>query len=141
MTVWHDTIAAFGDVDVVISTVVVTACMDVVLRPSAVCQWCCCNKMTHGGHHCSLNVCNRGWGLSGTGIRLILAHITCAAGHVNIESFACLTMSNLPAKFHSCRLIPSGCSFLCSHSLMMSVSTFRNSELRLVLATWVPYMD
>ncbi|KAI4873076.1 hypothetical protein NFI96_003287 [Prochilodus magdalenae] len=27
---------------------------------AAVCQWCCTNRMTHGGHHCSLNVAHRG---------------------------------------------------------------------------------
>ena len=31
---------------------------------------------------------------------------------VKLESFACLTMSNLPTKFHSCRLIISGGNYL-----------------------------
>ncbi|KAI4877815.1 hypothetical protein NFI96_019481 [Prochilodus magdalenae] len=30
--------------------------MSSVLRGAAVCQWCCTNRMTHGGHHCSLDV-------------------------------------------------------------------------------------
>ncbi|KAI4883015.1 hypothetical protein NFI96_020596 [Prochilodus magdalenae] len=54
MTVWYDTTAVFGDGDVVLRTVVVTACVHVVLRGAAVCQWCCTNRRTHGGHHCSL---------------------------------------------------------------------------------------
>ncbi|KAI4899463.1 hypothetical protein NFI96_002893 [Prochilodus magdalenae] len=33
-----------------------------VLRGAAVCRWCCSNRMTHGGHHCSLEVCNGGVG-------------------------------------------------------------------------------
>ncbi|KAI4883703.1 hypothetical protein NFI96_031574 [Prochilodus magdalenae] len=33
---------------------------EVVLRGAAVCRWCCTNRMTHGGHHCSLEVCNGG---------------------------------------------------------------------------------
>ncbi|KAI4902737.1 hypothetical protein NFI96_014058 [Prochilodus magdalenae] len=60
MTVWYDTTAVFGDGDVVLRTGVVTVCVHVVLRGAAVCQWCCTNRMTHGGHHCSLDVCNRG---------------------------------------------------------------------------------
>ncbi|KAI4901845.1 hypothetical protein NFI96_005950 [Prochilodus magdalenae] len=60
MTVWYDTTAVFGDGDVVLRTVVVTVCVQVVLRGAAVCQWCCTNRMTHGGHHCSLDVCYRG---------------------------------------------------------------------------------
>ncbi|KAI4891199.1 hypothetical protein NFI96_030944, partial [Prochilodus magdalenae] len=31
-----------------------------VLRGAAVCRWCCTNRMTHGGHHCSLDVCDGG---------------------------------------------------------------------------------
>ncbi|KAI4877928.1 hypothetical protein NFI96_001027, partial [Prochilodus magdalenae] len=58
MTVWYDTTAVFGDGDVVLRTVVVTVCVHVVLRGAAVCQWCCTNRRTHGGHHCSLEVCN-----------------------------------------------------------------------------------
>ncbi|KAI4888804.1 hypothetical protein NFI96_026073 [Prochilodus magdalenae] len=54
MTVWYDTTAVFGDGDVVLRTVVVTVCVHVVLRGAAVCRWCCTNRMTHGGHHCSL---------------------------------------------------------------------------------------
>ncbi|KAI4878526.1 hypothetical protein NFI96_006837 [Prochilodus magdalenae] len=62
MTVWYDTTAVFGDGDVVLRTVVVRVCVHVVLRGAAVCQWCCTNRMTHGGHHCSLDVCNGGVG-------------------------------------------------------------------------------
>ncbi|KAI4905699.1 hypothetical protein NFI96_005142 [Prochilodus magdalenae] len=62
MTVWYDTTAAFGDGDVVLRTVVVTVCVHVVLRGAAVCRWCCTNRRTHGGHHCSLEVCNGGVG-------------------------------------------------------------------------------
>ncbi|KAI4879059.1 hypothetical protein NFI96_014962 [Prochilodus magdalenae] len=29
---------------------------EVVLRGAAVCRWCCTNRRTHGGHHCSLEV-------------------------------------------------------------------------------------
>ncbi|KAI4880643.1 hypothetical protein NFI96_004778 [Prochilodus magdalenae] len=54
MTVWYDTTAVFGDGDVVLRTVVVTVCVRVVLRGAAVCRWCRTNRMTHGGHHCSL---------------------------------------------------------------------------------------
>ncbi|KAI4878578.1 hypothetical protein NFI96_032843 [Prochilodus magdalenae] len=60
MTVWYDTTAVFGDGDVVLRTVVVTVCVHVVLRGAAVCQWCCTNRMTHGGHHCSLDVHSHG---------------------------------------------------------------------------------
>ncbi|KAI4882605.1 hypothetical protein NFI96_032809, partial [Prochilodus magdalenae] len=60
MTVWYDTTAVFGDGDVVLRTVVVTVCVHVVLRGAAVRQWCCTNRMTHGGHHCSLEVRSRG---------------------------------------------------------------------------------
>ncbi|KAI4900850.1 hypothetical protein NFI96_003770 [Prochilodus magdalenae] len=60
MTVWYDTTAVFGDGDVVLRTVVVTVCVHVVLRGAAVCQWCCTNRMTHAGHHCSLDVLNGG---------------------------------------------------------------------------------
>ena len=37
MSVWHDTIAVFGDVDVVLRAVIVTVCVHVVLHvvPSA----------------------------------------------------------------------------------------------------------
>ncbi|KAI4888125.1 hypothetical protein NFI96_029568 [Prochilodus magdalenae] len=28
----------------------------VVLRGAAVCRWCCTNRRTHGGHHCSLEI-------------------------------------------------------------------------------------
>ncbi|KAI4898092.1 hypothetical protein NFI96_007411 [Prochilodus magdalenae] len=56
MTVWYDTTAVFGDGDVVLRTVVVTVCVHVVLRGAAVCRWCCTNRRTHGGHHCSLEV-------------------------------------------------------------------------------------
>ncbi|KAI4882612.1 hypothetical protein NFI96_032811 [Prochilodus magdalenae] len=35
---------------------------DKVLRGAAVCRWCCTNRMSHGGHHCSLEVCNGGVG-------------------------------------------------------------------------------
>ncbi|KAI4893927.1 hypothetical protein NFI96_004098 [Prochilodus magdalenae] len=56
MTVWYDTTAVFGDGDVVLRTVVVTVCVHVVLRGAAVCQWCCTNRTTHGGHHCLLDV-------------------------------------------------------------------------------------
>ena len=45
MTVWHNTIAAFGDVDAVLREVIVA----VALRAAT-------NRMTHGGHHCLLNV-------------------------------------------------------------------------------------
>ncbi|KAI4871586.1 hypothetical protein NFI96_033667 [Prochilodus magdalenae] len=62
MTVWYDTTAVFGDGDVVLRTVVVTVCVHVVLRGAAVCRWCCTNRMTHGGHHCSLEVCSGGVG-------------------------------------------------------------------------------
>ncbi|KAI4892163.1 hypothetical protein NFI96_007743 [Prochilodus magdalenae] len=54
MTVWYDTTAVFGDGDVVLGAVVVTVCVHVVLRGAAVYQWCCTNRMTHGGHHCLL---------------------------------------------------------------------------------------
>ncbi|KAI4873562.1 hypothetical protein NFI96_026260 [Prochilodus magdalenae] len=53
-TVWYDTTAVFGDGDVVLRTVVVTVCVHVVLRGAAVCRWCCTNRTTRGGHHCSL---------------------------------------------------------------------------------------
>ena len=43
-------------------------------------------------------------GQSGTAIRPILAYAICTAN-----------WSNLPTEFHSCRLIPSGCSYLCSY--------------------------
>ncbi|KAI4888555.1 hypothetical protein NFI96_001564 [Prochilodus magdalenae] len=33
-----------------------------VLRGAAVCRWCCTNRRTDGGHHCSLEVCNGGVG-------------------------------------------------------------------------------
>ncbi|KAI4878966.1 hypothetical protein NFI96_005638 [Prochilodus magdalenae] len=56
MTVWYDTTAVFGDGDVVLRTVVVTVCVHVVLRGAAVCRWCCTNRRTHGGHHCSLEM-------------------------------------------------------------------------------------
>ncbi|KAI4889523.1 hypothetical protein NFI96_010725 [Prochilodus magdalenae] len=59
-TVWYDTTAVFGDGDVVLRTAVVTVCVHVVLRGAAVCRWCCTNRMTRGGHHCSLEVCNGG---------------------------------------------------------------------------------
>ncbi|KAI4871583.1 hypothetical protein NFI96_033666 [Prochilodus magdalenae] len=36
--------------------------MSYLLRGAAVCRWCCTNRMTHGGHHCSLGVCNGGVG-------------------------------------------------------------------------------
>ncbi|KAI4885726.1 hypothetical protein NFI96_007264 [Prochilodus magdalenae] len=62
MTVWYDTTAVFGDGDVVLRTVVVTVCVHVVLRGAAVCRWCCSNRRTHGGHHCSLEVCKGGVG-------------------------------------------------------------------------------
>ncbi|KAI4887649.1 hypothetical protein NFI96_026195 [Prochilodus magdalenae] len=39
MTVWHDTIAVFGDVDVVLRGVVVMVCVHVVLRCAGVWQW------------------------------------------------------------------------------------------------------
>ncbi|KAI4875449.1 hypothetical protein NFI96_000526 [Prochilodus magdalenae] len=58
MPVWYDTTAVFGDGDVVLRTVVVTVCVHVVLRGAAVCRWCCTNRRTHGGHHCSLDGCN-----------------------------------------------------------------------------------
>ncbi|KAI4891929.1 hypothetical protein NFI96_021900 [Prochilodus magdalenae] len=61
MTVWYDTTAVFGDGDVVLRTVVVTVCVHVVLRGAA-CRWCCTNRRTHGGHRCSLEVCNGGVG-------------------------------------------------------------------------------
>ncbi|KAI4891852.1 hypothetical protein NFI96_006273, partial [Prochilodus magdalenae] len=59
MTVWYDTTAVFGDGVVVLRTGVVTVCVHVVLHGAAVCQWCCTNRMTHGGHHGSLNICYR----------------------------------------------------------------------------------
>ncbi|KAI4891519.1 hypothetical protein NFI96_021707 [Prochilodus magdalenae] len=58
----EDTTAVFGDGDVVLRTVVVTVCVHVVLRGAAVCRWCCTNRRTDGGHHCSLEVCNGGVG-------------------------------------------------------------------------------
>ncbi|KAI4883688.1 hypothetical protein NFI96_012391 [Prochilodus magdalenae] len=72
MTVWYDTTAVFGDGDVVLRTVVVTVCVHVVLCGAAVCQWCCTNRMTHGGHHCSVEVCNGGCWVSqaGKGVRM-----------------------------------------------------------------------
>ena len=45
-------------------------------------------------------------GQSGTEIRAILEPPS-----VKLESLACLMMSNPPTKFHSCRLIRSGCSY------------------------------
>ena len=56
MTAWHDTIAVFGDGDVVLRTVVSAVCGHGVLYRSVIYQWCC--RMTNGGHHCSLNVHN-----------------------------------------------------------------------------------
>ncbi|KAI4875461.1 hypothetical protein NFI96_011984 [Prochilodus magdalenae] len=61
MTVWYDTTAVFGDGDVVLRTVVVTVCVHVVLRGAAVCRWCCTNRMTHGGRHCSLELAMAGY--------------------------------------------------------------------------------
>ena len=40
MTVWHDTIAVFGDNDVVLSAIVLTTCVHKALRRAAICQWC-----------------------------------------------------------------------------------------------------
>ncbi|KAI4879167.1 hypothetical protein NFI96_020398 [Prochilodus magdalenae] len=73
-TVWYDTTAVFGDGDVVLRTVVVTVCVHVVLRDAAVCQWCCTNRRTHGGHHCLLEVCNGGCWVSQGESRLIRPH-------------------------------------------------------------------
>ncbi|KAI4880870.1 hypothetical protein NFI96_017860 [Prochilodus magdalenae] len=33
-----------------------------ILRGAAVCRWCCTNRRTDGGHHCSLEVCSGGVG-------------------------------------------------------------------------------
>ena len=35
--------------------------------------------------------------------------------HTRVSHYACLTLSNLPTKFHSCRFIPSECSYLCNY--------------------------
>ena len=60
MTVWHDTIAVFGDVDVALRAVIVMVLVHVVLYCAAVYQWqtvsAGTNWMTHEGHHCSQNV-------------------------------------------------------------------------------------
>ncbi|KAI4903851.1 hypothetical protein NFI96_034008 [Prochilodus magdalenae] len=66
MTVWYDTTAVVGNGDVVLRTVVITTCVHVVLRRAAVCQWCCTNRINHGGHHCSLNIRNGGCWVSQT---------------------------------------------------------------------------
>ncbi|KAI4905564.1 hypothetical protein NFI96_000403 [Prochilodus magdalenae] len=77
MTVWYDSTAVFGDGDVVLRTVVVTVCVHVVLRGAAVCRWCCTNRMTHGGHHCSLEVCNGGcWVSQGIMAAAVLLFLT-----------------------------------------------------------------
>ena len=39
-TVWHDSIAVLGDVDVALRAFVLMVCVHVVLRHAAVCQWC-----------------------------------------------------------------------------------------------------
>ncbi|KAI4887277.1 hypothetical protein NFI96_021661 [Prochilodus magdalenae] len=61
MTVWYDTTAVFGSVDVVLRAVVLTAHMHVVyvVPPSA--NGTGTNRMTHGGQHCSLNVGSDRW--------------------------------------------------------------------------------
>ena len=65
MTVWHDTIAVFGDGDVVLRAVVVTVYAHVVLCGAAVC-----------GAGTLLAV---GQPLLGTAIRTVIACITCMA--------------------------------------------------------------
>ena len=106
MAIWHNTIAVFGNVALVLRAVVVTVCMNVdgVVLLSA--NGAGTNRMPHGGHHCS-----QSWLLcqSGIVIRPILAYVTCTS--VKLDSFACLTMSNLPTKFHSRRVIPLGEEF------------------------------
>ncbi|KAI4899934.1 hypothetical protein NFI96_014532 [Prochilodus magdalenae] len=49
-----DSLVVLGDGDVVLRTIVAAVCEHVVLCGAAVC------RMTHRGHHCSLNVCNGG---------------------------------------------------------------------------------
>ena len=67
--------------------------------------------MTHGGHHCSLDVGS---------VRYLLT--THARPSVKLESFTCLAMPNLPTKFQSCQLIPSVCSYMCNYSFNLANS-------------------
>ena len=81
-----------------------TVCTHLVLLWASICQLCS-YRMTDGGHHCSPNVCYRGCWVSQVQWR------SRARLSVKLESLACLTMSDLPTKFHSCRLILCSCAF------------------------------
>ncbi|KAI4885967.1 hypothetical protein NFI96_009925 [Prochilodus magdalenae] len=73
MTIWHSTIAVFGDAEVVLRVIGAGT-----------------NRMTHGGHHCSLNIRSRGCWVSQSGTTAVAPVPNMLGSLVLVWVFICL---------------------------------------------------